>query len=233
MSFRAEDYADARAGKRQVRATSRRSAAKPRTSPYRNIHMLNQDAVAAKTRALLRAFPASASQIVDAVLAAWDSIAESRIGRARIGIDLFPTPQVIGNFRHELIPLEMQAQAGADWRGDYFSDEKDLVYLPNGRFSSEIKTSSHRQQVFGNRSFGQQDAGRKKKDKDGYYIAVNFTGWSREDDELPEPRVRTIRVGWLDHVDWLAQSASSGQAAALPPLVENAQLLTIYSVEEA
>lgn len=230
MTFTATRYEDARLGERQVRANSQTGPVKPRSSPYFGLDPWDMELVADTTRALLNEFPAGPGHVVEAVLDSWKGITRSRIGRAQIGVDIFPTPQVIGSFLHELIPMELHARFGTQWRGDTNASEKDLVFIPDDRFSAEIKTSSNVRRIFGNRSFGQKDTGAGKKSKDGYYIAVNFRGWERDGTQTGEaPGVGLIRMGWLDHVDWLAQTASSGQAAALPPTVENAQLLTIYS----
>ena len=70
----------------------------------------------------------------------------------------------------------------------------------------EIKTSSSRRGIFGNRSYTQP--ARTKKEKSGYYLAVNF-------DKAAPPSVRSVRFGWLDHADWLGQAAASGQQARL------------------
>ncbi len=229
MTFIASSFKEARIGERRISARSRRGIDKPATSPYAGVNMFDEDAVAARTMDLVAAYPATCSDLIQVVLSSWGSLTSSQIGRARIGVDLFPSPQVLGAFLHELVPLEMQELRGPDWRGDWTASEKDMVYLPDDRYSCEIKTSSHARQIFGNRSFGQQGLDAAKKEKSGYYLAVNFTGWSRDDATLEAPRVRLIRFGWLDHVDWLAQAASSGQAASLPPSIENAQLLTIFS----
>lgn len=228
--FVASDFSEATIGKRQTRATSRLGLSKPVTSPFFGLDPLDPSALAARTLELVSAYPASASDLIEASLASWDALVDSTIGRATIGRDIFPAPQVIGGFLHELIPLEMHARHGADWRPDTHVSEKDLVYVPNDQFSAEIKTSSHQRQIFGNRSFGQQNPATAKKLKSGYYLAINFTGWARDEAAtVVEPGINLIRFGWLDHVDWLSQAASTGQAASLPASIENAQLLTIYS----
>ena len=95
--------------------------------------------------------------------------------------------------------------------------------------SIEIKTSSSKSQIFANRSYGQQNDSPGKKDKSGYYLAVNFESWK---DSIGQPEIRLIRFGWLDHVDWYSQEQASGQQASLPPVVENLQLLIAYDQSE-
>ncbi|MGW0560047.1 ScaI family restriction endonuclease [Streptomyces sp. NPDC003016] len=179
------------------------------------------------TRELLAAQPLSGEALVAAVLSSWDSIFESRLGSGfHIGREIEPTPQIMGFFLHALIPLEL-AKGDPGWRADLDSSEKDLVYVPDQKYSIEIKTSSHRDQIFGNRSFGVDNPGRGKKAKDGYYVAVNFEKWSDAPGRLP--RIRLIRYGWLDHTDWVAQKSQTGQQSSLPGIVANTQLLTIYA----
>lgn len=127
---------------------------------------------AARTRELIAAYPLSLEDFVRATLEAWESIFESSIGGFYIGKDLFPKPQIMGFFLHELIPLKLAARFPNTWRTDKTADEKDLVYIPDPAFSAEIKTSSHPSQIFGNRSYAQESV-KGKKAKSGYYLAVN------------------------------------------------------------
>lgn len=178
------------------------------------------------TRKLLSAHPLSGPQLVDTVLMSWDAIFESSLGSGfRIGIDIWPVPQVMGFLLHALIPLEL-AKEVPGWRADTDSTEKDLVFIKDNEFSMEIKTSSHPNQIFGNRSYGIVNPGKGKKAKDGYYLTVNFEKWHT--DKSLQPRILLIRYGWLDHTDWVAQTAETGQQSSLPSVVDNYQLLTIY-----
>ena len=168
-----------------------------------------------KTRELLDAYPVSAKEVVEIVLDQWNSIFESRVGRhgLRIGEHIWPKPQVMGDYLHELIPYEFQARYGAStWRRDQSGAEKDLVNVEDDFFSTEIKTSSHKSQIFGNRSFAQP--GQSKKNKSGFYLTVNFERWS-DVAKGARPSVRIIRLGWLDYTDWRAQAAQTGQQAHL------------------
>jgi ScaI restriction endonuclease len=177
------------------------------------------------TRKLLRHHPLSGPELTDAVLRSWNDIFDSNLGPAKIGRDIFPAPQIMGFLLHELIPLRLSS-GSAHWRRDATSSEKDLVYVPDARYSIEIKTSSHRDQVFGNRSFGQENPGKGKKAKSGYYCLVNFENWNVATGT--RPRVRLIRFGWLDSTDWVAQAAPTGQNSSLPAVVYNRQLLVLH-----
>lgn len=188
----------------------------------------------AKTEELVGAYPLPPNDIVDATLKAWANIFESSLGGFKIGVNIFPKPQIMGFFLHELIPLELSRKYPGQWREDRGAGEKDVVYIPNPLLSAEIKTSSHPSKIFGNRSYAQEgETGKTKKDKSGYYIAVNFEPFTfnrqGEPDPAVKPRVLKIRFGWLDHLDWTGQKAATGQQANLSTAVENGKLLTLYA----
>ena len=198
----------------------------PYISPYQDVQPTQW---AAKTMELLRAYPLQGVQIVNPILEAWDSIFESQIGRhgIQIGKDIFPTPQIMASYLHELIPLEFTALYPGQWRGDQKADEKDLVYIPDAQFSAEIKTSSDPRKIFANRSYA-QEASSLKKNKNGYYIAVNFEKFASDRSVPQRPRIRRIRFGWLDHSDWRGQDKPTGQQASLLPDSEKGKLIVLY-----
>lgn len=189
-------------------------------SPYAGITVEQWEA---KTRQLIEDHPLDHNEIYEVVLQVWDDIFESKIGSKpfKIGEDLFPRPQMMGFFLHELIPLEFQHRYPDLWRRERKLDEKDLVYLPNNHFSVEIKTSSSARSIYGNRSYAQK--GRtSKKSKSGYYLAINF---QKLTSEVRDPKIRLVRFGWLDHEDWQGQAAATGQQARLSRDVERLKLL--------
>ena len=185
------------------------------------------------TTQLVEDYPLSFDDIIDAVLDAWDGILMTKIaGELQIGIDFLPSPQIMGNYLHELIPIMLERKFPGVWSRDINKDDKDLVYLPDNYYSTEIKTSSNPNNIYGNASYGQEDSSNaSSKSKDGYYIGVNFEKF----DQAPEgemPRIRKIRIGWLDHSDWHSQSASSGQAATISTFVRDNKLLLIYDIRQ-
>ncbi len=191
-------------------------------SPYEGIPQRDWLKV---TQRLIRKHPLGTEELVDIVLAAWDSIFELRIGtRFEIGKHIFPKPQIMGFLLHELIPLEIAALHPNDWRGDESSSDKDIVYVPNDKFSIEVKTSSNPSHIFGNRSYAQGGT-RGKKAKSGYYLTVNFEKFSKSKDR---PQVLLVRFGWLDSFDWVGQRAATGQQSRLLSEVETGKLITIY-----
>lgn len=182
---------------------------------------------------LVNDYPLEFDDIIDAVLDAWDGILKTKIaGELQIGVDICPGPQIMGNYLHEMIPIMLERKFPGIWSRDIRKDDKDLVYLPDDYYSTEIKTSSNVNNIYGNASYGQEDsADSSSKTKDGYYIGVNFEKF----DAAPEgelPRIRKIRIGWLDHTDWHSQNSSSGQAATISPFVRDNKLLLIYDIRK-
>lgn len=173
------------------------------------------------TAALVNIHPL-ASEIKDVVLEAWDDIFSSTLGGYRIGRDIFPDPQIIGFFLHELIALKLEAKGNGQYRKGRQSNEKDVECDNNPDFSLEIKTSSNPSKIFANRSYAQPSVN-GRKNKDGYYLAVNF-------DKIEPgtvPTVRMIRFGYLEHSDWIAQASATGQQAHLASETYNLKFVTL------
>jgi hypothetical protein len=181
------------------------------------------------THNLVKAHPLSSKEIVDVVLSTWDSIFESSMGSKgfKIGVDIFPKPQIMGFFLHELIPLELKARYPDLWRTEISPADKDIVYLPDDRYSIELKTSSNPRHIYGNRSYA-QDSSKGKKAKSGYYLAVNFEKFV---DKKSQPRIKMIRFGWIDARDWIGQKAATGQQSRLALDIESFKLIELYSLK--
>ena len=177
------------------------------------------------TKKLIAKHPLSTKEIKEAVLEAWEEIFRSKIGRKpyHIGKDIFPKPQIMGFFLHELIPLEFKRKYPQKWRREKSVSDKDLIYVRDDTFSIEIKTSSNPQSIFGNRSYA-QEAKKDKKSKSGYYLAINFEKFT---DKVTKPRILKVRFGWLDHTDWLGQKAATGQQSRLSRDVESFKLIEL------
>lgn len=219
------------AGGRRAVARARAPRAKPPTSPYFDHAIETWPDI---TNELLRDHPLHPEDVVSIVRRAWDAIFRSTLGEGfRIGQHIFPAPQVLGFFLHELIGLECETMFAGVWKIGRVANEKDVVYVPDDRKSLEIKSSSHPTRIYANRSYGQEDASEGKKGKSGYYIAVNFDPWPEREmhpaDQQVFPALRRVRFGWLDHTDWLAQTAPTGQQSSLPAVIENTQLLTFFA----
>ncbi|MCP4359784.1 MAG: ScaI family restriction endonuclease [Chloroflexi bacterium] len=191
-------------------------------SPYEN---LSVSAWHERTLELIDRHPLHPDEIYEVVHEVWSSIFNSGIGSKpfRIGQELFPRPQVMGFFLHELIPLEFGFRYPGIWKREEATGEKDMVFVPDSNFSVEIKTSSSKNKIYGNRSFAQKTS-TSKKSKSGYYLAINFQKFSKN---IIAPEIRLVRFGWLDHDDWIGQKAASGQQARLSSDVETFKLLVL------
>ena len=96
------------------------------------------------TERLINEHPLSNEDIVSAVLEAWEGIMKTSIaGELQIGVDIFPTPQILGNYLHELIPVILERRYPDLWARDVQKNDKDLVCVQNSFYSCEIKTSSN------------------------------------------------------------------------------------------
>lgn len=105
--------------------------------------------------------------------------------------------------------------------------EKDIHCIPDPSLSVEIKASSNPNQIFANRSYAQPESGKGQKDKDGYYITINFEKFDDAEGESPE--ILLIRFGYLEHSDWIAQESATGQQARLSTDVYLYKLKVLYS----
>lgn len=191
-------------------------------SPYDNHDISEWKSI---TNKLINSHPLKTKDIVRTVLEAWNEIFDSSIGNYKIGIDIFPKPQILGFFLHELIALKFQTAYPTSWRVEKNVDDKDIVCIENPLYSIELKTSSSDKNIYGNRSYS-QNTETDKKSKSGYYLAINFQKFTNS---TTHPKIISIRFGWLDHDDWIGQKSQSGQQARLSRDVEQNKLISIYS----
>ncbi len=174
------------------------------------------------TKDLIQKHPISTTELKKTVLDSWDSILKTSIANYKIGIDIFPTQQMLGFLLQQLISLHFEKKYPKLWRGEQRASDKDMVCLTDEIFSIEIKTSSNPNKIYGNRSYAQKSSKGKKK-KSGYYLAINNQPIKKE----TTPKVLKIRFGWLDHSDWMGQAKATGQQASLSPDVETLKLLEL------
>ena len=104
-------------------------------------------------------------------------------------------------------------------------NEKDIHHLTDENLSVEIKGSSNKKHIFGNRSYAQPSSGNGQKNKNGYYITINFEQFSEAN---KNPDILIIRFGYLDHSDWIPQASATGQQARLGTDVYKYKLKTLY-----
>lgn len=195
-------------------------------SPYENQPIEKWPEI---TEKIVEQHPLDVNEIVEIVLEAWERILNTKIGgELQIGKDIFPSPQIMGNYLHELIPVLLSRKYPKQWRKEIIKEDKDVVYIPNKDFSIEIKTSSNPNNVFGNRSYGQENSENNSgKSKSGYYLTVNFEKFHVDDPDY-KPKIKKIRFGWIDHEDWKAQKAATGQAAPLSIEARDNKLILLY-----
>ncbi len=154
--------------------------------------------------------PLELNTLKDLVFHSWNQLLETRIGHPsediRIIRDVEVPTQTISAFLEAIMATRLSSM-DSNWRRGSEA-EKDLILVPDPRYSIELKTSGQiTTHIFGNRSYAQQSpTGQMKKGKSGYYLTVNF--W--------HDRIFLIRFGWIDHSDWKGQKAATGQAATLP-----------------
>ncbi|WP_144882528.1 ScaI family restriction endonuclease [Microbacterium paraoxydans] len=176
------------------------------------------------TLALINEHPLNHDELVEVILKCWDDIFTTTIaGRLRVGDDVKFSPQMMANFLDELIPVELAERYPQMWRRQAAKHEKDLVCIQNDFYSTEIKCSSSANDIFANRSYAQPSAPGTKP-KDGFYIAVNFQGFAL----TSTPRITRIKLGWLDHTDWIPQASATGQQARLTPESKASKLIQLY-----
>lgn len=167
-------------------------------------------------------------ELADVVLESWNAIFKSKIGDFYIGKDIFPEPQIMGFFLHDLIALYLSERHQGEYRLGSPHVEKDVHCINDSDLSFEIKTSSNPTQIFGNRSYAQPASGNEAKSKDGFMLAVNFEKFTQEN---TRPQIKLIRFGYLEHSDWIAQSAATGQQARLSPETYRNKFVKLYPQE--
>lgn len=209
------------------------------TSPYHNQHQNNWLKI---TEELIENHPLEKEQIVNAVITSWKQIFESKIGPLSIGVQIFPTPQIMSNIIHELIPYNLAQNIGGNYRVGVTKTEKDIVYEPNAKYSVEVKASSSKNDIYANRSYAQPSLDSDTKDKNGYYIGVNFEKFETLEDEeyrkvefdengnILYPKITQIKFGYLEHTDWIPQTSAKGQQARLTKESKNFKLIKLYPI---
>jgi hypothetical protein len=166
------------------------------------------------------------NEIVKVVLTSWEDIFHSRIGSRsyQIGRDIWPEPQIMGFFLHELVPLNLANTYPGKWQRCQAAGQCDAIYIPDDDWSFEIKTSSSRSGIFGNRSYAHVSEVAKKR-RGSFFLAVNFGKFG---DLGVRPEITLIRFGWLGSKDWVGQRAESGQQAHLTKEAKAYKLRIVY-----
>jgi len=176
------------------------------------------------TEKLVKTFPLAMKDLVSAVEDAWEDLYTSSFGRTglQIGADIFLPAQATGVILEKLIAVHLSDKF-AGWRGGREKFEKDIINENELKYSFEIKTSSSRAGLYGNRSTGHRSEGRTKF-RTGYYLVVNYK-LPREND--PARELQNIRFGWIDDEDWVGQAQPTGQQASIGVELARLKLVTI------
>jgi hypothetical protein len=196
-------------------------------SPYTKRSVSKWRAISEK---LLTTFPLPMEEIVSIVKESWEAIFLSELGpsKYKIGVHLFPQPQIMGFLLHELIGLELQRRHPDKWRRGITKEEPDVICLKDDRYSFEIKTSSSPRSIFGNRSSAHVSR-TSRKTRSGYYLAINFGKFKNARER---PGLKMIRFGWLDAGDWIGQKAETGQQSKLKPEANAHKLIVIWDSDK-
>ena len=160
------------------------------------------------TKKLVEDYPLTTDEILEISLLVWDKIWTTKVGNTIKLSEVELTATVIGYFFQKLFAHELAHRYPNKWRGEQNKEDKDIVYIDNEKFSTEMKSSGQiGYKIFGNRSYNQDLQNNKKsnKDKSGYYITINFVGQI----------LTLVRLGWIDEDDWVGQTTESGQASTL------------------
>lgn len=139
-------------------------------SPYKD---LPKSKWIRKTNELVNAHPLF-HEIKDVVLKSWDDIFSSKIGSFSIGKEIFPSPQILSFFLHELVAHNLSLKYPDLYKVGKLKNEKDVHNIENPSLGIEIKGSSNGTQIFANRSYAQPSSKSEIKDKNGYYLTINL-----------------------------------------------------------
>ncbi|MCL2089189.1 MAG: ScaI family restriction endonuclease [Oscillospiraceae bacterium] len=158
--------------------------------------------------------------IPDLCLRSWQSLLNGKINTyLNLKIkEMNLSPQATSALLHDVITEYVEKNVNGFRKG--IGSEKDIVCEYDDSFSIELKTSSSDKNIFGNRSYAKSDSG---KSKSGYYLAVNY-----EKVSSPNPVIKLIQIGWLDHSDWKGQKSETGQQASLTKEARNNKLIVLY-----
>lgn len=133
--------------------------------------------------------------------------------------------KILSFFLHELVAHNLSLRYPDRYKVGELKNEKDVHDKKDPSMGIEIKASSNPNQIFANRSYAQPSSNSETKEKNGYYITINFEKISRMN---PHPKITIIRFGYLEQEDWIAQKSATGQQARLRPEAYSGKLIEIY-----
>lgn len=180
----------------------------------------------------IKKLPFNVNEIPEIVCRSWEDIFTiSDVNKDFvIGKTVFPKPQMMGFFLETLIAKRFEKLNGENWISDPTGFAKDITNLKDDSLSIEIKTSSSKGHIYGNRSYANPGA-TSKKSKDSFYLAINFDKFDKAklNKEMSiKPEISLIRFGYLKSSDWSGQIAPSGQQARLTSEIEKGKLIELW-----
>lgn len=180
----------------------------------------------------IKKLPFNVSEIPEIVCHSWEDIFTISDTNKDfvIGKTVFPKPQMMGFFLETLIAKRFEKMDGEIWISDPTGFAKDITNRKDDSLSIEIKTSSSKSHIYGNRSYANPGA-TSKKSKDSFYLAINFDKFDKAklDKEMSiKPKISLIRFGYLKSSDWSGQVAPSGQQARLTSEIEKGKLIELW-----
>jgi hypothetical protein len=190
-------------------------------SPYKDRDMSEWELITDK---LVREFPLNQDLLVSITELAWKDIFSLRIGESDliIGQNIYLPAQAIGVILENLIAFHL-SKLDNRWKGGEAKNDKDIVCSFDNCYSFEIKTSSSKNGIYGNRSTGFLSQNRTKN-RTGYYLIINYKIPKKND---TTSKLWKIRFGWIDDEDWVGQTSESGQQASISADLAKLKLVTL------
>ena len=167
---------------------------------------------------ILMNFPLEPSEIRELVEESLLDVLESPYGSMELwnGTDIFLTGQAIGNLFQVFFTKRLVRLYPYTWREGCQRDEMDVVCIPKPEYSFEIKTSSSKSGIYGNRSYTKHGH-MMHKVRGGWLLAVNY---KRPTPASPTWKIHKIRFGHVDCSEWRGQRTDTGQASSVSPIAK-------------
>ena len=192
-------------------------------SPYKNKDISEWMSI---TEKLINKFPIKLNDIKNLVEKSFADYLSITISEAKlqVGRDIFFPAQATGVIIQKLIARKLEIFQSSKWREGDKKKDKDIVNIQDNSFSFEIKTSSSKTGIYGNRSMGHVSENSIKK-RSGYYLIINYKLPKEEDREF---LIYNLRFGWIDDEDWIGQKSPTGQQSTISKSCRSLKLISIY-----
>ena len=191
-------------------------------SPYANKPLNEWENI---TKKLVQQFPVKKHEMRTVVEDSFKDYLNLTISefKLQVGKDIFFLAQATGVIIQKLITLKLSKLQKNTWKDGDKKYEKDVVNINKNQFSFEIKTSSSKSGIFGNRSMGHISKN-KTKERSGYYLIINYKLPKEEDKDF---QIYKLRFGWIDDNDWKGQNSPTGQQSTISSDCKSYKLVEI------